>query len=296
MLCPNRYQHYPKLADVGDIIETVRDFGFKPICYPIDQLREALMGQPAGEKELEKACEAIQFMGTKEVSTMSISLEVRQGLRGVPGRHYRTHRGGYVMDAFDLALMRKELAKGDRAAWAHHVTEQLTAEAYFANCVKVLQRLLPVAEDAGVRLMCHFDDPPVPDSEGLLPGITNPLLIDRLFDAAPSDAFGMLFCLGTRYESGVDIYQQIRHFGRKGKIFYIHFRNVRGTLPSAGGYEEVMHDDGDMDLFRVLQAFKAVGYDGPINPDHFPILAGDEKGRAAYAFAVGYIKALISAL
>jgi len=94
----------------------------------------------------------------------------------------------------------------------------------------------------------------------------------------------------------VDVYDQIRLFGRRNKIFHVHFRNVRGTIPSSGGYEEVALDDGDLDMHQVLRALKEVGYEGAINPDHLPILVGDEQRRVSLAFAVGYIKGLIATL
>ncbi len=287
------------LEKVALVIRKIRMAGLKVLSFcDFPPIRDALMGKPEGEKQLEAVCELINYLGEQSVPLLQIGLEtVRHGPSGVPGRYRKAHRGGYLMDAFSLKLMKEELARRNmNAPWAHHFREKLTSEEYFSNCVKVLKRIVPVAEDSGVKLMIHFDDPPVPDFEGLLPGITDPFMINRIFEAVPSDNLGILFCCGTRYESGVDIYEQIRFFGKRGKIFHVHFRNVRGTLSSAGEYEEVALDDGDMDMFRVLKALKEVGYDGGVNPDHTPILIGDEKGRASLAFAVGYIKALISAL
>lgn len=289
----------PNLKNVATVIKKIRSAGLKVLSFcNFPPIRDALMGKPEGKKQLEAVCEFIRFLGHESPPLTQIGLEtVRHGPSGVPGRYGRAHRGGYLMDAFSLKLMRNELAKRDmKARWAHHFREELAPEEYFSNCVKVLEEIVPVAEDSGVKLMMHFDDPPVPDTEGLLPGITNPLTINRIFEAVQSKNVGMLFCCGTRYESGVDIYEQIRLFGSRGKIFHVHFRNVRGTLPSAGEYEEVALDDGDMNMYRVLRALKEVGYEGAINPDHTPNLIGDKKGSASLTFAVGYIKALISAL
>jgi mannonate dehydratase len=255
------------------------------------------MGKTEGDKEFDSLCEYIKFLGKESVIPAAIGYSVRPGPEIYPGRYQRAHRGGYLQDAFSLELMRRELAKRDMdPRWAHYFKEKPTPEEYFDDYVRFLKRIVPVAEDSGVKLMMHFDDPPVSDSEGLPPGITNPLMIDRLLEAVPSKNLGLLFCCGTRYESGVNIYEQIRHFGSRGKIFFVHFRNVRGTIPSAGGYEEVALDDGDMDMFKVLKTLKEVGYEGALSPDHMPTLVGDEKGRAMLAFAIGYIKALISAL
>lgn len=256
------------------------------------------MGRPEGERQLEELCSYIKVLGDEGVPVVQVFLEeVRRGPGGVPGRYEKKHRGGYRMDAFSLELMRRELAKRNlKAPWSHHFTDKIAPEEYFSRCVEICKRIVPEAEKSQVKLALHTDDPPVPDAEGLLPGLWNPLLINSLFDAVSSRNLGLLFCCGTRYESGINIFDQIRLFGRMGKIFYIHLRNVRGTIPSAGAYDEVALDDGDMGVFDVLKALKKVGYDGAVYPDHFPALIGDSEGKASIAFAVGYIRALISAL
>ncbi len=290
-------------GDPGDLqriaayVTSVHDAGLRVRVLNVDTL-EALMGRPGAEGQLQAACEAIEFAGQEGIPLVRLWPQgPRQGPSMVPGRASKAHRGGYLMDAFRLDAMRRALAQRDLGArWAHHFTESLTPEAYFSNLVTTLQRLVPVAEDANVKVMLHFDDPPIPDEASLLPGIVNPLLITRVFEAVPSDHLGLLFCVGTRYESGVDVYDQIRLFGRRHQIFHVHFRNVRGTIPSASGYEEVALDDGDLEMLQVLRALQAVGYEGAINPDHLPALVGDEERRASLAFAVGYIKGLLAAL
>ena len=119
------------------------------------------------------------------------------------------------------------------------------------------------------------NDPPLYDYLG------NPQILcrfadfDRLFREVPSKHTGITFCVGTRYESGEDIFAGIRHFGGQGKLFHFHFRNVRGTLPVNKGYAEVMMDDGDMDMAKVLRTLHEVGYDGVIDYDHSMGILGD---------------------
>src|SRR5205823_5986644 len=115
--------------------------------------------------------------------------------------------------------------------------------------------------------------------------------------AVPSTHNGLLYCIGTRYESGVNIHDDIRAFGRRGKIFHVHFRNVRGTIPTTGGYEEITLNDGDMNMFGVLQTLKSTGYDGGLQIDHLPHYHADNSFQGmASAYAVGYVKALLVAL
>jgi len=91
---------------------------------------------------------------------------------------------------------------------------------------------------------------------------------------------------------GEEIYDVIRYFGRRGKIFNVHFRNIKGGFLH---FQETFPDDGDVDMIRAMRVYKEVGYDGMIMPDHAPVIPGDTGSAQAFAFAFGYIKALIAA-
>ena len=93
------------------------------------------------------------------------------------------------------------------------------------------------------------------------------------------------------------MFEEIQRFGREGKIFEVHLRNVKGSLPASGRFEEVAIDDGDMNMLQILQALQENGFDGPVNPDHVPLITGDtQQHQVATAYAVGYIKAFLSVL
>src|SRR5437764_15313093 len=89
---------------------------------------------------------------------------------------------------------------------------------------------------------------------------------------------------------GRDIYEVIREFGSRGKIFNVHFRNIKGHFLN---FQETFPDDGDVDMIRAMRVYREVGYDGMIMPDHVPTIEGDTGGAQAFAFAFGYIQALI---
>ena len=89
---------------------------------------------------------------------------------------------------------------------------------------------------------------------------------------------------------GEEIYDVIRWFGSRGKIFNVHFRNIKGRFLK---FQESFPDDGDMDMIRAMRVYRDVGYDGMIMPDHAPHIEGDADGAQAFAFAFGYIQALI---
>jgi D-mannonate dehydratase len=113
---------------------------------------------------------------------------------------------------------------------------------FFERCVRLYERLVPIAEAHDIRLILHPSDPPLADAP------FSPRRWSRILDAVPSSHSGLLYCVGTRYASGVDIEADIRAFGRRGKIFHVHFRNVRGTLLTDSAHEEVALHDGDMNM------------------------------------------------
>jgi mannonate dehydratase len=107
-----------------------------------------------------------------------------------------------------------------------------------------------------------------------------------------------MYCCGTRAEAGglPLVLDEIHNYGRQGRLSTLHFRNVRGSFSTAGGYEEVLLDDGDMNMFKIIQGLKDVGFDGCLNADHIPSLEGDgEKAFQGLAYSVGYMKALFAA-
>jgi mannonate dehydratase len=299
---PNLVPGYQGLGDdylksVPRVLNRIRGAGLDVASFRFPKIREALLGLPEGQRQIEVLCDLIPVLGANDVPVLQMDTHSpRFSPGGVPGRTEKTQPRGYRMDAFQLARMREELARRDLdSKYAHHFTDSLTTEDYRERLVYIYEKLVPVLEDSGVRLAIHTDDPPVPDSEGLLPGLTTPEQIMGLLNAVPSAHTGILFCTGTRYESGIDIFEQIKLFG--SRIFHVHFRNVRGTLPRDGGYDEVMLDDGDMDMLEVVRALDRVGYEGSLNTDHDAVLEGDTPYRnAARAFSVGYIRALLSAI
>jgi mannonate dehydratase len=161
-----------------------------------------------------------------------------------------------------------------------------------------LERVLPIAEAAGVKLAVHPDDPPLAQVGGV-PRILNTVQdFDRLLDLAPSPANGITLCQGNFAMMTPDLPGTIRRFGEQGKIFFVHFRDVRGT---AGDFQETFHDDGQTALLACLRAYRDIGYSGLLRPDHVPTLAGEANDAPGYEVlgrlhAIGYIRGLSEAV
>lgn len=242
-----------------------------------------LLGQPGGEVEVDNLCRTLEALARAGVPFMSVphQLEDSPGRRGVVTN---LHRGGYRMHAFDTAVMRRSLAE-------RPLETVVDGNACFEQLLRLYERLVPIAEAYDIRLIIHPDD--WPGAEAWL----TPLRWAKLMELVPSSHSGLLYCVGTRYESGVNILDDIRAFGRRGLIFHVHLRNARGTVPAWGGYEEVALHDGDMNMFAVLKTLKSVGYDGGLQIDHLPTYDGDNSWQGmASAYAVGYVRALLAAL
>jgi mannonate dehydratase len=155
--------------------------------------------------------------------------------------------------------------------------------------------VVPVAEAVGLKLALHPDDPPASPIAGRSYLFTDVDAFQRALDMAPSPSNGLLFCQGCFTEMlGKGVFDAIRHFGGRGKVFYVHFRNVIGMLPK---FREAFIDNGDIDMLEAMKAWKEVGFDGPMIPDHYPrIVADSQEAHRARAHAIGYMKALMEAV
>jgi mannonate dehydratase len=169
---------------------------------------------------------------------------------------------------------------------------EYSREELWENFTYFIRRIIPVAEEAGVRLALHPNDPPV---DGKLGGI--PCLIHsyadyvRAFEIAASPNLGMEFCVGCWLEGGAafgNLFHAIRQFVSEKRVFITHFRNITAPLPA---FTETYLDNGYMEMYQVMKAFCAAGYDGTMILDHSPAMAPQFKG-AATAYAIGYMRAL----
>jgi mannonate dehydratase len=169
------------------------------------------------------------------------------------------------------------------------VSSDVTHDELWDRLTVFLTALVPVAEEAGVRLAAHPDDPPMAKVRQTPRLVYQPHMYQRLIDIAPSRANGLEFCLGTIAEmTEGDPYEAIDTYSKQDRIVYIHLRNVRGHVPN---YQETFIDDGDLDIPRALRILYANGYDGVITPDHAPLLTCAAPWHAGMAYAMGYLRA-----
>jgi len=168
-----------------------------------------------------------------------------------------------------------------------------THEQLWSRLKGFLDAIIPVAEEAGVTMAAHPDDPPTPTVRGTPRLVYQPSMYQRLIDLKPSPRNGLEFCLGSLSEmTEGDIYDVVDTYSRQKKVAYIHFRNVRGKVPN---YRETFVDEGDIDMLRVIRILKKNGFDGVLIPDHAPQMTCSAPWHAGMAFALGYMKAAMKA-
>jgi len=278
-----REQGFPDLDAVLKMRRRIRSFGLDINRVTLPNITEKFMRDEEGaEEELENTCKALQIFGEAGVPL------ARQRFAGdtfpsLMTRYQSTHRGGYRSRGESRWLTKEE---PDRPTLAE-------LENWWTHFCRVYERLVPLAEEHDIRLAIHPSDTPNPDTP--LGGLG----FHRVIDAFPSKQVGFVYCIGTRAEAGGSslVLDEINNYGRKGRIFMGHIRNVRGSLATAGGFEEVLLDDGDLNMFRVLLELKKVGFTGCLNPDHIPVIPGDgPEKQIGWAYSIGYLKALLAAL
>jgi mannonate dehydratase len=168
-----------------------------------------------------------------------------------------------------------------------------TEEEIWENFAHFIRELLPVAEEAHVRLALHPNDPPASALGGISCLVHSFEDYEHAFAIADSPYLGMEFCTGCWLEGGEafgDLLEAIGHFHRRGKILIVHFRNVSSPLPH---FVEAFLKNGYMDMYRVMKAFCEIGYDGTMIFDHTPVFAPGFARGGGTAYAIGYMRALI---
>ena len=250
-----------------------------------------MLGLPGEEAQISNYQRTVQNMGAAGIPLL--------GLNWMPGGVWRTPtkrgRGGVTVTAFDLeAALAGQISSGDRQ---QEYSESQLLESY----LRFMEQVLPVAEASGVKIALHPDDPPLPAlgrQERLFYKAEN---FRKVLAALPSPAHGLDFCMGCFSEmlyadcsAGEGVLDAVRHFGAQGRIFYVHFRDVQGSVPS---FQECFPNEGNVDPVAILRALHEVRFVGFLIDDHVPAMLDDSdwhhRGRA---WCTGYLKGLVQAV
>lgn len=262
-----------------------------------------LGASPERDRDIETFQQLLRNCATVGIGAVKYNLS----LLGVVRNRAETGRGGVVYSGWK----RGADALPPPLTRAGEVAE----DTYWERIQYFLERVVPVAAECKVRIACHPHDPGLPAAgyRGVQCVLGSVSGLERFLSIAESPYHGLNFCQGTvcsQLENPArDIFDVIRRFGSRGKIFNVHIRNIRGRR---GDFVETFPDDGDIDLVRAIRTYREVGYEGMLMPDHVPLLPLTEAGdpyaynygkespaadghRESFAFAYGYLRALLQA-
>jgi mannonate dehydratase len=197
-------------------------------------------------------------------------------------------RGGALVSRFDVEEIPPEMTE----------VGEVQSERIWENFRYFGERVIPVAEKAGIRMALHPDDPPIPALRGVGRIFGTPEAFERAYSLVPSPSNGVTFCRANFKLMGADLPGCIRRYAGQKRLFFVHLRDVRG---SADRFEEVFHDEAAAALIETLKICQDAGFDGPLRCDHVPTLAGEANDEPGYGtmgrlFADGYILGLMDAL
>jgi mannonate dehydratase len=274
--------------------ERVESHGIKleavPLPLPSSYITKSptpsiMLAGPTRDQDIDNICQMIRNCSKAGIPMVKYNMTIL----GVVRTESTQGRGSARYSTFEYAAAKQDppLTEAGR----------VTAEMFWERITYFLKRVVPVAEEYKVRLACHPHDPGMPKDvgfRGVIRVLGNVEGLKRFVEINPSKYHGLNFCQGTVSEMLQDPNKElpdvIRYFGSRGKIFNVHFRNIKGGFLK---FQETFPDNGDVDFIKIIRIYRDVGYDGMLMPDHVPRIPGDTGGNQAFAYAFGYINALI---
>ncbi len=290
-----------RLWDLGELLEIralIEDSGLS--WYAIENFdpghwHDVLLDGPQRAAQVEKVKTMIRTVGAAGIPVIGYNFS----LAGVAGRISGPFARGGAVGSGMSGVDQTPIPRG--MVWnmtydpdAEGELEPVDREVLWDRYRRFLADVLPVAEEAGVVLAAHPDDPPVPIIRGQPRMLYETTSFRRLVGLNPSRSNQIDFCLGTVGEmADGGVYDAVDEQSRQGRIAYMHFRNIRGRVPE---YRETFIDEGDTDMLRVIAILRKNAYEGVLIPDHAPQMACDAPWHAGMAFAMGYMAAAIRAV
>jgi mannonate dehydratase len=293
---PNKLWTYEELAAIkkginaaGLELEAIENFD--PAHW-----HDVLLDGPKKLQQLENLKTIIRSVGRAGIPVLGYNFSIAGVAGRVKGKFARGDAEAVGMDG----PLDKPMPNGmvwnmvyDKNA-APGIVPSATPEQLWQRLKFFLDALIPVAEEAGVILAAHPDDPPLPTVRGQPRLVWQPQLYQKLIDLKPSPRNALEFCVGTLAEmTGGDIYETVENYSRQKKLAYVHLRNIRDKAPF---YKETFIDDGDVDVLRVMRILKKNDFDGVLIPDHAPQMSCAAPWHAGMAYALGFMRAALTVI
>jgi mannonate dehydratase len=258
--------------------------GINVAMYP--RWEKILLGLPGRDEQIENWNKSLRNMGKAGIPMLQYNSMINAGSEKPLWRNWaeKTGRGGTLIFKFDYDAAKK-------APLTNY--GELSEKAMWDNLLYFLEAVIPVAQQAGVMMCMHPNDPPVVKLAGIPRVIHNVEAYDRVFKTVPDKANCVTFCLSTfgQLLNNEDVYKAIKHFGKENRIGCVHFSGVKGTLEIS---EEAFPDESRVDNVRAIRVLKEAGFNGLIEVDHAPHPIGDtDYGHMSHAFQIGYLKGIL---
>ena len=260
--------------------------------HSVHNVEEITLNLPGRDQKIEEFCTFIRNLGAAGIHYNTYA---HMG-NGIWSTGQSSGRGGVAARTLDIRNARGNWKGKEFSGELTHGRSYCEDEIW-DNYEYFIRKVVPVAEEAGVYIGIHPDDPPVYPLGGVPRCIFGNFAgYKRALEIADSPNIGVCLCVGCWLEGGasgmgVDVLEAIRYFGSQGKLFKVHFRNVSNPMPEP--WQETFIDDGYMDMHEVMKALREVEYDGCIIPDHIPEMVGG--GRTGLAYSIAYMHALVQA-
>lgn len=265
------------------VYHSFTDFGIKPIIIepmPNNLHDHIKIGDEKRDECIQKVINMFPIMAKFGIHTVCFNFMAHIGWLRTSSDI--CERGGALVTGFDI----DDFTPGDKA---------ISAEKLWDNYMYFINAVIPHAEKYNINLALHPDDPPVEKLGDVSRIMISAKNIDRAINTVKSDNLGITMCQATYLMMGEDIFKVIPHFA--DKIKFIHFRNAVGNKYK---FHETFHDNGSIDMAKIMRLYKECGIDVPVRVDHVPTMAGEKSTVAGYdalgrLFAIGYLKGLIEA-
>ncbi|MEA3407935.1 MAG: mannonate dehydratase [Chloroflexota bacterium] len=265
------------------VAERIRFFGLVPSAMPLPVSGNIVMGREGRKEDIARIQECIRVAARVGIRVLTYNFTALRASAGYATREGQG-RGGSSLRDFSYDRIRALPPLQD--VGQHSMAEMWDRLAFFLHAV------VPVAENVGVRLAVHPNDPPVPTYRGVAQPLSDLNGLQHLIQLVDSPSNSLFFDTGVLTEMGEDAAQAIRYFGSRDRIAIVHFRNVHVQVPRER-YVETFIEQGDCDMLACMKALHDVGYKGMVDPDHTPAIQEDTPDtRIGWAFAIGHMIAL----